>query len=441
MVQFFKASKVKHESMHSVLHISRLDHQGNGVALHEGQTCFVRGALAGESVEVKLTQRKKRYTHAHVTQVIQASPHRTVPACRFYKQCGGCDVQHMTYENQVHYKAEALALLLKKFADVTLDESPHLIRGNPWHYRRRARLATLFNKKTQKLQLGFRAKSQAQIVEIDTCPVLVESLNDMIVPLRTCLQQLRGKRYLGHVELLEDAQAHWLLLRVTQEMIAADKQLIFDFCVQHDMQALLLHADHQVEYLTSVKQPSYRLGSLDIAFLPGHFVQVNEAVNQQMVQQAIDWLPLTPETSVLDLFCGVGNFSLPIAQKVKKVVGVEGIATVVQQARDNAASNKLTNISFYQANLNDFRFHEKWVQSYDIVILDPSREGAAYVVSQIHAFAPEYVLYVSCDPVTLARDTKVLLAEKYHLIQSSVMDMFPQTRHFESMLLFARQKP
>ncbi|ABL99239.1 23S rRNA (uracil(1939)-C(5))-methyltransferase RlmD [Shewanella amazonensis] len=439
MAQFFKAkpNQAKKLSQKIALKVQRLDHLGAGIAEHQGKVVFIPGALPGETVEVQLTEQKKNYARAKLQRVSEASPDRQTPPCPWYGKCGGCDLQHLSLPRQLEYKRQALGDIVSRSAAQTVTVNTDEVSGDSWHYRRRARLATLLDKETNQLALGFREEGSKSVVGIDSCAVLARPLSELISPFATLLNRLKGKQRLGHLELTQAANGLFAVLRVTAPLAQSDKKLLSAFADERQIALLLQGNEGELEFLSSGHElPYYQLDGLKLAFAPGNFIQVNGEVNQAMVAQAMNWLDVHAGERVLDLFCGVGNFSLPLAKQGAEVVGVEGVPEMVAQAKQNAAINGLDNLSFYCADLSEDLAAEPWLGKIDKLLLDPARAGAYESLKWLKKMKPAKVLYVSCNPASLARDSVLLFEAGYQLTRLGLVDMFPQTHHSEGMALF-----
>jgi len=437
MAQFYAAKQRVATQQRLTVTIEELDPFGQGVARHKGKTIFVSGALPGEQAEITLTEDKRQFARAKVTRLLNTCPARVTPRCPHFQRCGGCQQQHVEVALQQQSKARALSRMLSQAAQqpVAVDE---VIAGEPWGYRRRARLGLQWHNKQQRLQMGFRQEASNDLVDIQQCPILMPELEALITPLRQCLSGLRAVRRLGHVELVLADNGPLMILRHLDALQAEDREKLEQFSHKHQLMLLLDAGDETLTPLTEAK-PFYHSHQLKLTFSPQDFIQVNDAVNQQMVAQALSWLDLQPEDQVLDLFCGMGNFTLPIGIFVQNVVGVEGIAALVRQAAYNAELNNLKNVRFFQHNLEEDVSRQPWAaQGFNKVLLDPARAGAAGVMAHVVKLAPERVVYVSCNPTTLARDSQTLLSAGYQLERVAMLDMFPHTRHLESMVLFRK---
>ena len=439
MARFFKPQKRKlTDTKHKEITISRLDHLGAGIGHLDRKPVFVEGVLPGEKAIIQLTEDKKQFARAKVIRRLSDSEERVAPACPIYDQCGGCNLQHLSHQGQVAAKQQSLGELMGKFARTGEQvEQVTPITSDEWQYRRCARLSIM--PKGGELKVGFRKKQSKEIVDVEHCPVLAQSLNELLPALRTLLSQLKGRKHLGHVELVEADNGRVVLIRHLQPFSDKDMTAIRQFADQHQ---LMLYLAPTSDALDSISGPApyYELDGLELVFSPKDFIQVNREVNQKMVAQAMDWLAVGPDDRVLDLFCGLGNFSLPLAKQAKALVGVEGVDEMVHRASENAKNNQQVNAEFYQANLEEDVTTKSWAkEKFSKVLLDPARAGAAGVMQHVVNLGPERVVYVSCNPATLARDSQVLLKQGYQLERLGMMDMFPHTGHLESMALFIKR--
>lgn len=408
-----------------------LDASGQGVARHQGKAVFVPGLLPQETAEVLITEQKRQFAHARLKRLITRSPQRVTPRCPHFAACGGCQQQHADIELQQQSKARALARLMQRPVD-------EIIAGPAWGYRRRARLALNFASRQQRLQMGFRMAASNELVDVHHCPVLEPSLEALLAPLRECLSGLQGVRRLGHVELVQADKGPLMVLRHLAPLSASDREKLERFSHSAQVSLFLAPQSDKIEQIIGAA-PWYDVDGLRLFFSPRDFIQVNNAVNQQMVRQALNWLAITATDRVLDLFCGMGNFTLPLARISAQAVGVEGVAALVEKAQENAAANGLHNVSFWHENLEEDVTRQPWAAAgFNKVLLDPARAGAPGVMAQILRLAPERVVYVSCNLTTLARDSQTLLNGGYQVARLAMLDMFPHTGHLESMVLFEK---
>lgn len=431
MAQFYSAKRRVTTRQIITVTVNDLDPFGQGVARHNGKALFIPELLPQESAEVVITEDKKQFARAQVKRRLNDSPQREVPRCPHFGVCGGCQQQHASISLQQRSKSAALSRLMKY-------EVSDVIADTPWGYRRRARLSLNYRPKEQKLQMGFRKSGSSDIIDVKQCPVLVPRLEALLPHIRACLESLQGLRHLGHVELVQAGSGTLMILRHTAPLSVQDKEKLE--CFSHS-QGLSLFLAPQSEILESISEesPWYDSNGLRLSFSPRDFIQVNEGVNQQMVARALEWLDVQPDDRVLDLFCGMGNFTLPLARRAASVVGVEGVPALVEKAQENALNNGLHNVTFFHENLEEDVTRQPWAKNgFDKVLLDPARAGAAGVMQHIIKLEPIRVVYVSCNPATLARDSDALLNAGYAIRQLAMLDMFPHTGHLESMVLFER---
>ena len=442
MVIFYTPPSKKQAPQKLTVTISAIDAFGQGIANHKGKTIFVKSALPDETVDIQLTENKKNYAKAKVIKYHNQSAQRVKPLCGYYQKCGGCELQHISTDLQQSAKYHALINLIQKESGQSLTHITHsaplIIADQPYHYRRRARLS--INIVKGELFIGFRQAESNQIINIEYCPVLVESLDQLLAPLQKILRQIKSKKSLGHIELVAVDSGIIMVLRHTLPMTNEDTQLLTNFAEKNGI-SLYFHGI-DLQHITGHTEHYYLINQLKLTFSPLDFIQVNSNVNQKMIEQALDWLTLTSTDKVLDLFCGMGNFSLPMATYCQSLTGVEGVEELVEKAKLNVIlnSNKVcAETHFLTSNLEDNQQFFTWNQSqFDKVLLDPARAGAFNATTEIVKMAPSKIVYISCNPATLARDSKVLTQAGYNIAQVAILDMFPQTKHIESMLLLTK---
>jgi 23S rRNA (uracil1939-C5)-methyltransferase len=440
MAQIFKPSKKSvQQNKHYSLDVIRMDHQGAGIGYVDKKPVFVEGTLPGETVVVQNIESKAKYAKAKLIKVVTSSESRIEPFCSKYHECGGCNLQHLSHEDQVRTKQDALQQLMKKYSAVTLPLSEPVL-AEQQAYRRRARLALQLNKQDNTLKFGLRAKQSKQIVDIDHCPVMVDPINELLPSLRTLVSGFKKLRELGHIEIVAVDSGVHITLRTTAILDLTDKHKLVNYAAEKGCAIELRQGDNALELLAGTS-PRYDESGLPLHFSTSDFIQINASVNHKMISQALEWLDLQPQHNVLDLFCGMGNFTLPIAKKVKQVTGIEGVSEMVEQAKSNAQINSLENVEFYQGDLSDSSLDTPWSRAqYDRILLDPARTGASGIVDKLSAFNAEKIVYVSCNPATLARDSQKLNESGYELQKIGMLDMFPHTGHLESMALFVKSK-
>ncbi|MDM5133139.1 23S rRNA (uracil(1939)-C(5))-methyltransferase RlmD [Aeromonas piscicola] len=439
MAQFFKPQKKSTQPQRIEFTVDSLDHHCVGIGRHQGKAIFIEGALPGEQVKARILEDKKQYAHAALQQIVTPVANRIAPFCNHYRECGGCNAQHLGEADQQAAKEAGLVSLFERLGQIKAPVLEPVLTGESRAYRRVCRLAIKFDKNGRCTRVGFRRRQSNDLVEIEGCPVLAEPLSALIVPLRECLNRLKSQRELGHAELIQAEQGIMMLLRHTGRPNEADRALLVAFAQAQGIDLYLQAADERIEPLHQVFQPSYSLDGLSLAFAPGDFIQVNGPINQSMVAQALAWLGASKDDKVLDLFCGIGNFTLPLARQAREVVGVEGDLAMVARAEENARRNGIDNARFYKADLSGDIVGMSWArEGFDLVLLDPARPGALEVMGHVVKLSPKRVVYVSCNPVTLARDSQVLVKGGYRLVRLGMLDMFPHTGHLESMALFER---
>jgi len=426
--------------------IESLNYDGRGVTRVEGKTTFVEGALPGEAVEFGITRRKPTFDNAVATTILQPSPDRVLkPRCDYFGTCGGCAIQHIRDEAQIHYKQQIVKEQLQHIGGVEPEQwAPPLI-GPHWHYRRKARLGARLVQKKGGVLVGFREKASTYIADMDGCEILDERVASLIPEIKQLIAATSVAAQVPQIEVAGADNTVALVFRHLQPLSAEDRDRLIAFGRAHDMQIWVQPAGPDTVTCISHDQPEalyygYDNSKLTIEFQPTDFTQVNAEVNRKMVTQAIDWLDVDGNSRVLDLFCGLGNFSLPLAEKVSHVTGVEGNQRLVDGAAANARRNGLTNAEFVVADLYDKLEQLPWEgKSFNRILVDPPRTGAIEVLKKIPDDMAQRIVYVSCYPGTLARDAAYLVQERgFRLKQVGVMDMFPQTTHVETMALFER---
>ncbi|MDK1287453.1 23S rRNA (uracil(1939)-C(5))-methyltransferase RlmD [Pseudoalteromonas umbrosa] len=437
MAQIFRAKKTSGKGEVMEVGIDSLDHQGRGVAKYKGKVGFIEGALPGERVKIRVSQQKAKLFEGVVEKVITASEQRVDAFCRHYQQCGGCSLQHLGKSAQLEHKQLAVEKLFSKFSGTDALPWVNPIESDGRHYRRAARIATYFDRKEKVLKLGFRAAKSKKLVDVVDCGVLTRVYQSVFVDLREVLNGHVQLRSVSHIQLCEADNAPYILLRHTKAIDDEVKQGVHVQFEQRGWQTVWDDGNKDPNYS---ELPEYQVNGINFQFRLNNFIQVNAAVNSAMLDQALSWLALTGKEKVLDLFCGIGNFSLLFAKQAKEVIGVEGVASSVAMATQNAHTNKIDNAQFFQFDLTQEMASAQWFsQELDTLVLDPSRTGAYEVLKQLPLEQFSQVLYVSCDPVTLARDSALILQAGFIVSKVALMDMFPHTGHIETMALFQRR--
>jgi 23S rRNA (uracil1939-C5)-methyltransferase len=417
-----------------------LAHDGRGVAKHEGKTVFVDGALPGERVRLRLGKRRRQFDEAALLEILIASPDRVEPRCAHFGLCGGCSLQHLRPAAQLQQKQHQLLENLERIGGVRPAQVLEPIAGPAWAYRRRARLGVKYVNKKGRVLAGFREREKPYLADLKRCEILIDGQHELPARLAALTETLAIKQSLPQVELAAGDEAVALVFRVMQEPGSEDLEKLSRFADDNKVQVYLQPGGlDTVRPLRPDTPPlAYRIDSLTIKFGPSDFVQVNAAINAAMVQAAIEHLSPQPSDRVLDLFCGLGNFTLPLARRCASVLGVEGDAALIAKARQNAADNQLGNAQFAVENLFEPQGFGTWSRErYDLVLLDPPRAGAQELLPRFEDWRPRRIVYISCHPGSLARDAGILVRELgFTLKDAGVMDMFPHTTHVESLAVF-----
>ena len=423
------------------LEIEALDAAGRGVARHAGKVVFVEGALAGELVEARLLEAKPKFDRARVTEILRSSASRRTPLCPYFGVCGGCATQHVDARTQVAAKQRWLEDNLARIGKVKAEAMLPPIYGEEWGYRQRARLSVRYVEGKGGALVGFREKKSTYVADMQSCAVLPPRISSLIVPLRKLIGALSIRDRVPQIEIAAGETATVLLFRHLLPLAEGDLALLREFA---DAQAIHIWLQPAGPETVAPLYPAVRDAlcyvlpefSVRIAFQPTDFTQVNPTVNRLLVSRALRLLEPQPGERIADLFCGIGNFSLPLASRGAQVIGFEGSALLVERARQNAAANGLL-AQFEVADL--FKPNLAAFGRFDKFLIDPPREGAISLVHSIPDDWPRRIVYVSCDPATLARDAEVLVHHKgFRLSAAGVVNMFPHTAHIESMALFDR---
>ena len=430
--------------------ITDLSHDGRGVARIDGKTVFVSGALLGEQVMAKLRKRHRHFDEAEVVELITRSPHRVEPRCRHFGQCSGCSLQHLDAESQIATKQRVLAENFERIGKVTPSSWLPPLTGEPWGYRRKGRLSVRNVVKKGRVLVGFREEENPRFVaDIQQCEVMHPALGPKVGLLAELLNGMDAANDIPQIEFAGGDDTMALVFRHMQPLSERDLAVLTAFGQQHELAIYLQPGGNSSVHPLWPEQPrlAFRIASgdahvddVELEFLPLDFVQVNADMNQRMMARTLELLDLQPTDRVLDLFCGLGNFTLPIARRVAEVVGVEGEHGLVERAAQNAARNGIANAHFHVANLFEDQRDADWArQPWDKVLLDPPRAGADKVLEYLPHKQTRRIVYVSCHPASLARDAGILVNQHgFKLISAGVMDMFPHTAHVESIALFER---
>jgi 23S rRNA (uracil1939-C5)-methyltransferase len=430
--------------------ITDLGHDGRGVARVDGKTVFVTGGLPGETALLRLRKRHRHYDEAEIVELRVPSPHRVEPRCPHYAQCSGCSLQHLDEAMQVAGKQRALADNFTRIGKVEPQTWLPALRGQPWAYRRRGRLSVRHVVQKRRVLVGFRERDNPRFVaELRQCDIMHPALGPELGALADMIGTLVAVDAIAQIEFAAGDDIMALVFRHLQPLGERDLGILTAFGQQRDLAIYLqpggtssVHPlwPQQPRLAFSVRSDDARFADVELEFQPLDFIQVNAGMNQRMVTLALQLLDLQPDDRVLDLFCGLGNFTLPIARRVAAVSGVEGEAGLVQRAAENAARNGIDNAGFHVANLFEDQRATAWArQAWDKILLDPPRAGADQLLAYLPHAQTRRVVYVSCHPASLARDAGILVHQHGFVLKAAgVMDMFPHTSHVESIALFER---
>jgi 23S rRNA (uracil1939-C5)-methyltransferase len=422
--------------------VESLAHDGRGVAHIGGKAVFIDGALPGETVAIEYLATHRTYDEARVRAVHEPSPHRVEPRCPHFGVCGGCSLQHLEAGEQIRAKQRVLLDNLSRIGRVTPEEVLPPLRGPVWGYRGKARLGIKDVIKKGRVLVGFREKHSAYLADLRRCEVLHPSVGERLPAIADLVIRLEARSRIPQVEVAATDRVTALVFRHLDALGEADLERLKAFARDQGFHVYLQPGgpDSVRPLWPEDSTLSYTLPAqgIELEFRPTDFTQVNSAINRQMVERVLRLLELDGTHRVLDLFCGLGNFTLPLACHAGEVVGIEGDAGLVARARHNAIRNGIGNAVFHVADLAASQIEAPWAgQAYDRILLDPPRSGAAAALDLVGNIRPARVVYVSCHPGSLARDTARLVGEfGYRLLAAGVMDMFPHTAHVESIALF-----
>lgn len=426
--------------------IETLSHDGRGIARIDGKTTFIDNALPGERVVFRYTWTRKKFDEGRTLEVLDPAADRVEPPCAHTDICGGCSLQHLDPAVQIRRKQDSLAEQLEHFGGIQPETWLEPLTGPVTGYRGKARLGVKYVDARETALVGFREKRNSFVADIGQCEVLVPELGHSLLALRELINGLETRSRIPQIEVASGDDALALVFRHMDPLPEEDLRRIVAFCRARGWHCYLQPGNETTVHRVWPEQGEERLyyrhpgADLELAFHPLDFTQVNAEINRAMVPRALDLLDVQPEHRVLDLFCGLGNFTLPLARRAGEVVGVEVSEAMVERGYENARRNGLDNLSFHAWDLSRELDGQDWAaQQFDRILIDPPRTGALEVVQALPRFGAERLVYVSCNPATLARDAGALIGHGYCLEAAGVMDMFPHTTHVESMAVFRRR--
>ncbi len=425
--------------------IESLSHEGRGIAHINKKTTFIHGALPNEEILFKYTGQRSKFDEGYVTEIVSASNDRVDAFCQHFDICGGCSLQHMDSTAQISHKQSVLIEQLQHIGEISAEEILSPLRSPEWGYRRKARLGVKYVEKKGRVLIGFREVNSSFIADISQCEVLHPAVGLKLTELQTLVADLSIYNKIPQIEVAIGDNNVVLILRHLSDLSEQDKQKLKQFEQQHNLEFFLQSGGPDSIVKLSTEQNiglSYNLPNHDIniQFSASDFTQVNMDINRAMIDRVISMLELSQEDIVLDLFCGLGNFTLPIARYCKKITGVEGDHALIERAKANAMFNNIQNAEFVAMDLAQEALEAEFIQKpFNKLLLDPTRSGADKILQRLPLDKVDIIVYVSCNPATLARDSKILVHEKdFRLIKTGVMDMFPHTAHVESIALFKK---
>ncbi len=451
--------------------VDDLDSSGRGVGRSEGKVVFIAGALPGEEVLFRRIRRSRNFDEAVVDRLLTTSADRVEPRCPYYARCGGCSLQHLSYDAQLRYKERQLLTTLRKLGGVAPSDTLPALSADPWRYRRKARFGARHVPRKGGVLVGFRERQPRRITDMNDCEILADPLGGLIAPLRRLIGGLKAGARIPQIEAATSEGQALLVLRHLDPLVGEDIEAIDLFAAEHEVGIWLQPggpasaaprppASDRLEY--SPAGPSERAedppnpvnpaadpqaakpqaakpqeaSPLRLRFSPLDFTQINAEVNRLLVQRVLQMVRPRPGLRVLDAFCGIGNFSLPLAAAGAQVLGLEYGSAMVARARENAAANRSSAL-FEEADLDNEESVRHWLgQGWDTLVIDPPRTGAATLVEYIDLARPDRIVYISCNPGTLARDAARLQAQGYALLRVGIADMFAHTGHIEAVAEF-----
>lgn len=418
--------------------------EGKGVAHLDGKTVFISGGIPGEKVIFNYTQRKSKFDEGQVTEVLEASDERVEPKCPHYEVCGACSWQHINSAAQINYKQQAMLDNIQRVGKVEPEAVFEPLTAEPWSYRRKARLGVRYVRKKERVLVGFRERDGRFLADMQRCEILHPTLGEHLVEFQELIFGLDARATIPQIETAVGDNGTALIFRHMEPLSESDQEALRQFGEAKNYQIYLqpkgpdtVHCIWPENPVLYYEHPEFETR---VNFGPQDFFQVNQSLNEKMVVRAVELLDPQPEDKVLDLFCGLGNFTLPIARKAGQVTGVEGDNVMVRRARETALANGIENTDYFACDLMGEMQGEPWLkQTFDKILLDPPRAGAKEVIEHFGKLGAKRIVYVSCHPGTLARDAEILVhTHGYRLVGAGVMDMFPHTAHVESIAVFEK---
>ena len=431
----------------TICSIESLGYDARGISKQNDKVTFINNALPGEKVICKYTKTNRKFDEADTSFIIKPSIHRIKEKCKHFTMCGGCQMQHTSKNYQIYHKQQHLLDELKQQTKQQPNNILNPIQGPGYNYRRKARIGLKYLTNKDCLVMGFREINGRFITNSEQCPILHQDMYNFLLKLKKVIHQCDCKMQVPQIEVAAGDENIAFIIRVLCPLTEHDKDLLQKFSLCYPELRLYIQPNKpQQRYLISQQSIAndylyyvIKEENIKIAFDPTEFIQINAAINEAMIKQAIHLLQPKKHESIIDLFCGIGNFTLPLAKYCREVTGVEGNPTAIDIAKYNAVENAINNCQFHLADLSLTPQQACWAKkTYDAVLLDPSRAGAKEIIALLPQWQPQRILYVSCHTATLARDAATILSMGYTMSHAGIMDMFPQTKHAEAMVLFTK---
>jgi len=426
--------------------VDSLSHDGRGVAHPDGKAVFIEGALPGEEVVYETCREGRRFDTGRLIEVVTASPERVAPVCQHFGICGGCRLQHLNQHAQVDHKQDHLLNCLQRIGNTQPGELLAPLTASPWHYRRKARLGVKYVNKKNRVLVGFRETNGRYVADLTRCEILQASIAEKLPALAELVSSLSIRDKIPQIEFAAGDAHAGLVFRVLVQPSSDDLEKLADFAKNTGLYLYIQPGGEETVAPLWPDEPvldyMHEKYNVRLEFRPTQFTQINGEINAALVERCIELMQPGVSDNLLDLFCGIGNFTLPMARLAGHVTGVEGDATLVDMACHNARLNGMDNVSFHAADLSRNLAGEAFMRNnYNKVLLDPPRTGARELIDNMLLKTVERIVYVSCNPGTFARDAGILVSvHGFELEKTGIVDMFPHTAHAESVALFTRKQ-
>ncbi|GLQ31196.1 23S rRNA (uracil(1939)-C(5))-methyltransferase RlmD [Litoribrevibacter albus] len=427
--------------------VDRLSYDGKGIARFNGRACFIPDALPGEKVKAQITAANNKRVEAKLIKVLEASTERVTPQCPVYEECGGCDLQHMSHQSQIAHKQTVVEQLLLRGTDLEQVSwhEPIVSENQGYGYRRKIRLACYYDASCQVLKVGFRAARSKKIVPVSDCAIVTNEMKALLKAVYGLVEQLHQDvtktsvlRQFAHIECVADQDSQSVCFRLLERLPEPVESIVSQWAETNELNLWFRVGNEPLTLKRGMESVSCLKDGVKLAYSPEDFLQVNAGVNDNLVQRVMEVLNIQASDRVLDLFSGLGNFTLSSAKRAKRVKAVEAIDVMVEKSLDNARLNQLENVDAEVQDLFDEAALQWLDDSCDCLILDPPRAGAELISQHVGRTKARRIAYVSCNPQSLARDSQWILQQGYQLDSLTLLDMFPQTSHIETLAVFTK---